>query len=194
VRVAADRAVESLQAMVNDPREEVVAAAAQFLGLAGGPAVVNLLLELMRHARDTVREAALLALAELGARDAARPAIPSLKDESALVRIAAARLVGVAGEPSASVVLIRRLDQEEDEGVVAELLRAIGRLGAPEALEVLASYAEPGGRRGGRTAFVRAAAIEGLGRLSGPEGRALVELYRQDKDPAVKRAAEAALQ
>lgn len=194
VRIAADRAVEPLQALVADSREEIVAAAAQFLGLTGGPAVVAQLLELVRHPRDTVREAALLALVEIGAREAARPAIPSLKDESALVRIAAARLVGVAGDPSATTVLVRRLDQEMDEGVVAELLRAIGRLGAPEALEVLARYAEPGGRRRGHTAFVRAAAIEGLGRLSGPEGRALVELYRQDKDPAVKRAAEAALQ
>ena len=42
-------------------------------------------------------------------------------------------------------------------------------------------------------AFVRAAAVEGLAHLSAGEARALLELYRQDKEPAVKRAAEAAL-
>jgi hypothetical protein len=65
-------------------------------------------------------------------------------------------------------------------------------LGAPEALEVLAKWAEAGGRPR-RTAFVRAAAIEALGRLPKSEARALIELYRQDKDPAVKRAADAVL-
>ena len=58
--------------------------------------------------------------------------------------------------------------------------------------EVSAHAAEPGGRPR-RTSFVRAAAVEGLGLLSAGEARALLALYRQDKDPAVKRAADAAL-
>jgi HEAT repeat protein len=91
-------------------------------------------------------------------------------------------------------VLIRRLEQEPDEGVQAELLRAIGRLGAPEALNVLARYAEPGGLLSrGHSAAVRAAAVEGLGRLGRPEARGLVELYCNDKEVAVRNAAEAAL-
>src|SRR2546427_9197700 len=48
--------------------------------------------------------------------------------------------------PYSTLFRSRRLDQEPDEGVQAELLRAIGRLGAKEALEVLARHAEPGGR------------------------------------------------
>ncbi|MGH7699806.1 MAG: HEAT repeat domain-containing protein, partial [Gemmatimonadales bacterium] len=101
--------------------------------------------------------------------------------------------IGVGGDASASPLLARRLDTEQDEGVQAELLRAVGRLGAGDALEVLAKWAEPGGRLSRRTAFVRAAAVEGLAHVAGREARALLELYRQDKDPAVKRAAEAAL-
>lgn len=193
IRVAADRAIEPLEARLADKSAETVATAAQFLGLTGSPNAIPLLIPLVRHARDTVREAALLALAEIGGREITRPAIPPLKDESVLVRAAAARAIGVGGDPSASTVLIRRLDQEEDEGVLAELLKAIGRLGAKETLEVLAKYAEPGGRLKRRTAFVRAAAIEALGMLSRPEVRGLLELYSQDKDPAVKRAAEAVL-
>jgi HEAT repeat protein len=192
MRVAADRAVEPLLARLTDERYEIVATAAEFLGLTGSPAVIEPLLGLIRHRGEVVRERALLALAELGGRDTSRPCMPALKDESALVRLAAARAIGVMGDPAASTVLVRRLDLEPDEGVQAEILRAVGRLGAPEALEVLAKWAEAGGRPR-RTAFVRAAAIEALGRLPKSEARALIELYRQDKDPAVKRAADAVL-
>jgi len=139
-----------------------------------------------------VREAALLGLAELGGREISRPAMPALKDESVLVRTAAARAIAAAGEVGATTVLVRRLEQEKDEGVLAALLKAIGQLGAPEALEVLARHAEPGGRPR-RTPFVRAAAIEGLARLDRVEAKALLELYSRDKEPTVKRAAEASL-
>jgi HEAT repeat protein len=118
--------------------------------------------------------------------------MPALKDESVVVRMAAARAIAAAGDPSATTVLIRRLEQEADEGVLAALLKAIGQLGAKEALEILAKHAEPGGRPR-RTPYVRAAAIEGLARLDRPEARALLELYTRDKEPTVKRAAEASL-
>ena len=119
--------------------------------------------------------------------------MPALKDPSPVVRAAAARAVGVAGDEGATTVLIRRVEQEDDEGVLAELLKAIGRLGAPQALNTLAKYAEPGGRLKRRTPHVRAAAIEGLGHIQTPEVRALLSLYSQDKEPTVQRAAEAAL-
>jgi len=90
-------------------------------------------------------------------------------------------------------VAARRLEQEEDEGVLSELLRAIGRLGAPEALETLAKFAEPGGMLKRRSPTVRAAAVEGLSRITSREARGLLELYTHDKEPTVRRAAEAAV-
>jgi HEAT repeat protein len=171
---------------------EVVAAAAEFLGLSGSPLVGETLIGLTHHSDERVREAALLGLAELGGREISRPAMPALKDESVLVRTAAARAIAAAGDVGATTVLIRRLEQEKDEGVLAALLTAIGQLGAKEALEVLARFAEPGGKPR-RTPFVRAAAIEGLARLDRMEAKALLELYSRDKEPTVKRAAEASL-
>jgi HEAT repeat protein len=193
MRRAAERSIEQLQARLEDPRPEMVAAAVQFLGHSGNPQAIPLLTPLIRHRAEGVREAALLALAEIGGREIARPAIPPLKDESVLVRTAAAKAIGVAGDPASTTVLVRRLEQEQDEGVMAELLRSIGRLGAPEALEALARYAEPGSMMKRRTPYVRSAAIEGIGRLSRPEARALLELYSHDKEPTVRRAAEAML-
>jgi len=193
IRAAAERSVEALQARLADKDETVVAAAAEFLGLSGSPQVVPLLVELVHHRADIVREAALHAMAEIGGRDVARPAMPALKDESPHVRAAAARVIGVGGEVAATTVLARRLEQEEDEGVLAEMLKAIGRLGAKEALEILARHADPGGRGRRRSAHVRAAAVEGLGHIKRGEARALLELYSRDKDPSVQRAAEAGL-
>ena len=193
IRVAGERAVEPLESRLQLGREDVVAAAAEFLGLTGAPQVVALLVPLLRHRAEQVREAALHGLAEIGGREIARPAIPSLKDESVVVRIAAARAVGVGGDAAAGTVLLRRLDHETDEGVLAELLRAVGRLGPPEALAVLAKHAEPGTMLKRRSVLIRIAAIEGLSHIRKPEARALVELYGQDKDTTVRRAAEAAL-
>src|SRR5438477_413508 len=167
-------------------------AEAEVLGLSGSPEVAESLIGLTHHADERVREAALLGLAELGGREIARPAMPALKDESVLVRTAAARAIAAAGDMGATTVMVRRLEQEKDEGVLAALLKAIGQLGAPDALDVLARYAEPGGRPR-RTPFVRAAAIEGLARLDRVEAKALLELYARDKEPTVKRAAEASL-
>ncbi|HEX4628720.1 MAG TPA: HEAT repeat domain-containing protein [Gemmatimonadales bacterium] len=193
VRKAADRALEPLQGKLADPTAEIVAAAAEFVGLTGSPQAVALLLPLLRHPSEFVREAVLLGLIEAGGREISRPAMPALKDDSVAVRAAAARAVAAGGDPASSTVLIRRVDQEPDEGVQAELLRAIGRLGAKEALEVLARYAEPGGMMKRRSPTVRAAAVEGLRHITRPEARGLLELYSKDKEPAVRKAAEAAL-
>src|SRR5881275_436906 len=193
VRKAADRALEPLQGKLADPDAQVVAAAAEFVGLTGSPQAVALLIPLLRHASEFVREAALLGLAEAGGREIARPAMPALKDESVAVRAAAVRAVAAAGDPTSSTVLIRRVEQEPDEGVQAELLRAIGRLGARDALDVLARYAEPGGVMHRRSATVRAAAVDALQHIARPEARGLLELYTKDKEPAVRKAAEAGL-
>jgi hypothetical protein len=193
IRRAGDRAMEPLQGRLADRNPEVAAAAAEFMGLAGSPQAVALLLPLLRHRSELVREAALVGLAEAGGREISRPAMPALKDESVVVRAAAARAIGVGGESASTTVLVRRLEQEGDEGVQAEILRAIGRLGARDALNVLARYAEPGGALRRRSASVRAAAIEGIARLGMPEARAVLELYSQDKEPAVRKAAELAL-
>lgn len=192
MRAAGERITDVLQDQVKSKVPAVVAAAAEFLGLSGSPDVAPQLFELTHHKDERVREAALLGLAELGGREIARPAMPLLKDDSVLVRTAAARTIAAAGDHTATTVLVRRLEQEKDEGVLAALLKAIGQLGATEALDVLARFAEPGGKPR-RTPYVRAAAIEGLARLDRMEARALLELYARDKEPTVKRAAEASL-
>ena len=193
IRRAGERALEWLQGRLADRDSAIVAAAAELVGLTGSPQAVALLIPLLREPSEFVREAAVTGLAEIGGREICRPVMPALKDESVGVRAAAARAIAVGGDPAATTVLVRRVEQETDEGVVAELLRAIGRLGAKEALTVLARFAEPGGMLKRRSPTARAAAVEGLARLTGPEARGLLELYSHDKEPAVRKAAMAGL-
>jgi len=193
IRRAGERALEVLEGRLRDKDRAVVAAAAEMVGLTGSPQAVAALVPLLRDASEFVREAAITGLGEIGGREISRPVMPALKDESVGVRAAAVRAIAVGGDPAATTVLVRRVEQEEDEGVLAELLRAIGRLGANEALAVLARYAEPGGMLKRRSPSVRAAAIEGLARLTGPEARGFLELYTHDKEPAVRKAAVTAV-
>src|SRR5437763_15242129 len=90
-RKAAHRALEPQHGRLADHDPQVVAAAAEFVGLTGSPQAVTLLISLLRHPSEFVREAALLGLAETGGREIARPAMPALKDESVAVRASAAR-------------------------------------------------------------------------------------------------------
>src|SRR5205085_1424982 len=190
VTTSAD-AIAALDQLLPEARDPALLAAIDAAALA--LADRTLVERMVRHASEFAREAALVGLAEAGGREIARPAMPCLKDESVAVRAAAARTIAAAGDPASSTVLIRRVEQEPDEGVQAELLRAIGQLGAKEALETLARFAEPGGMMHRRSATVRAAAVEGLHHIARPEARGLLELYSKDKEPAVRKAAEAAL-
>jgi len=188
-----ERAVAPLEPYLADARPEVAAVAAEFVGLIGGARTADLLTPRVRHPDSRVREAALLGLARVGGRPLVRTAIPALRDPSPAVRAAAARAVAAAGDLSAVDVLVRRCDEEDDEGTIAEVLRAIGTLGGPAALDALTRFAQPGTLLRRRSPFVRGAAVAALGLIPGPEARALLERYTHDREPAVRRAAQAAM-
>lgn len=193
IQSSGERAIAPLEPYLADPRPEVAAVAAEFIGLAGGARTGDLLMPRVRHPDARVREAALLGLARVGGRPLVRTAVPALRDPNAGVRAAAARAVAAAGDLSAVEVLVRRADEEDDEGTLAEVLRAIGRLGGPGALDALTRFAQPGTVLRRRSPFVRSAAVTALGQLPGSEARALLEHYTHDREPAVRRAAQAAM-
>jgi hypothetical protein len=82
------------------------ARAAHWLGRFGGPAGLAPLLDALTHRHGQVRSAALLALAELGDRLAA-PAVAErlARDDSSMVREAAAQALGRLGGPAAMQAL-----------------------------------------------------------------------------------------
>src|SRR2546422_939329 len=108
VRKAADRALEPLQGKLVDPDAQVVAAAAEFVGLTGSPQAVALLIPLLRHASGFVREAALLGLAEAGGRENAPAAVPALKGGSGGGRAGAGGGGAAGGGPTPSPGVVPR--------------------------------------------------------------------------------------
>src|SRR2546430_971 len=180
--------------------EKLTALAPQVLGLRDVAVVAEAIAALDRllpTAKDpklaeTIDQAALAlserALVERLVHRLGEARVPPEEREAVVAAVAA---MAAGGDPTSSTVLIGRVEQEPDEGVQAELLRAIGRLGAREALDVLARYAEPGGVMHRRSATVRAAAVDALRHIARPEARGLLELYSKDKEPAGRKAAEA---
>jgi len=189
-RHAGDRALDSLGPRLAASDAAVISGAAELLGASGVPAAVGLLTPFLRHGSPRVRHAAATALGEIGGRDISRPLMLALKDENPGVRAAAARAIGLAGDPAAATVLVRRVEVEESEEVQAELLRALGRIEAPEALGVLSRFAEPGGMLKRRSVEIRAAAVDGLAHLTDSAAKAVVQSYSHDKEPAVRQAAK----
>ena len=193
IRGGGELAIAPLEPYLADARPDVAAVAAEFVGLVGSARTGELLTPRVRHADERVRAAALLGLARVGGRALVRTAVPALRDVSAAVRAAAARAVAAAGDLSAVEVLVRRADEEDDEGTLAAVLRAIGTLGGPGALDALTRFAQPGTVLRRRSPFVRSAAVTALAQLPGPEARALLDHYTHDREPAVRRAAQAAM-
>jgi HEAT repeat protein len=101
IQSGGERAIAPLEPYLADPRPEVAAVAAEFIGLAGGARTGDLLTPRVRHPDARVREAALLGLARVGGRPLVRTAVPALRDPNAAVRAAAARAVAAAGDLSA---------------------------------------------------------------------------------------------
>ena len=79
--------------------------------------------------------------------------------------------------------------EEDDEGVLCEYYRALGRIGTPEAIDALVKAAQPGGRIfGRRPAEPRIAAVESLGNVGGTAARRALDALQEDGDKAVREA------
>src|SRR5207237_244251 len=76
---------------------------------------------------------------------------------------------------------------DKDPEVVAAAAEFVGLTGSPQAVTLLVPLLHH------PSEFARAAAVEGLRHIARPEARGLLELYSKDKEPAVRKAAEAAL-
>lgn len=105
-------------------------------------AAVPELVRMLSSADETIREHALLALANVQDTAAVRPMLPLLSDRRSAVRRMAAFAVGMCGGPSAAPALIRRITVETDARSVEALFDAVGSCGTKEDLKSLMEMAE----------------------------------------------------
>jgi HEAT repeat protein len=146
---------------------------------------------------DEVRRAALIGLSRCKDPRARTILLRTLNkhDENPSLRAMSAGLLAEAGDqgsaPEVAAALKRLVSQSEEdmalEGVAMAVLRALARLGGPDAVSAAAALATDTHHP------FRAVAAEALGTLCDPgAGQAALRALASDNDPALTRAAERA--
>ncbi|HSW30654.1 MAG TPA: HEAT repeat domain-containing protein [Longimicrobiales bacterium] len=180
-------AMPIVEKMAEDGRWFVVRNALAILGEIGGERPVDLIISTLAHTDARVRREALLALAKVGGEDAGQLVYGMIEDLDADVRLAAAMAAGELKVERALRPLLALLEQENDSDVVAGVLRALGQLGDPGAVNAIEKRAV-GSFFSRPPADVRIAAYRALHNIGTPHAKSLIMEAADDKDPAVKGA------
>ena len=179
-----------------DERWFVVRAAADLLGEIAPDEAETGLIGLLLHADDRVRRAAVHALGRLGTFRAGEALKRGLKDASGLVRGASALALSTMKEGRFTGTLSAALDEEVDEEVQFTIVRALGSIGGPDAVQRLARAASADVSRSSRlrrSTMLRMVAIQALGDARTPAAIIALKDLAGDRDKEVREAAQRAL-
>jgi hypothetical protein len=192
VAAFADQGSDVLSRMLNEPDWRLARNAIHLLSETGADDIVPQLTVALGHSDGRVRKEALQSLARLGGEEAAILAVAQLEDQEPQVRAQAVRTVGVLHAERGLRPLLSLLDNEGEPEVVLEVIRALGQLGDPSAVIPLEKRAVSG-FFSRRPQELRVAAYRALGAIGTPHAMQLIEKAREDRDPEVRRTAEAVL-
>ena len=170
-RLGDRRAVGPLiKALKEDGEWTVRAAAAEALGMLGDREAFKPLLQALKDKDAHVCAAALKSLARVG-KPAHAIFLNALGEHSAVVRAAAAEVLGMLGDRRDVVSLVRALKKDEECVVREAVVRALGRLGGKSVVEPLIQALAD------RDFSVRGAAAEALVRVGEPAVEPLIEQF-----------------
>jgi HEAT repeat protein len=100
--------------------------------------------------------------------------------------------VGVLKVERAVRPLLERLEEESEAGVMEQVIRSLGQIGDPGAVQAIEKYAVPGFfSRPARD--IRIAGYRALASIGTPHARKVLEEARTDRDPEIRKVAEALL-
>jgi cellulose synthase operon protein C len=122
---------------LDDTVPEVQARVVGALARLGDPSAVVPLIGKVQHPRPTVRLAVVQALGKLGDARAASALVLALRDTQGSVRVAALVALGQLRASEATAPIAALLVDQQDEEVREAALRALARIGTPEALQAL---------------------------------------------------------
>jgi HEAT repeat protein len=186
-----DDGVDIIIHHLQHPTWYVVRNAAELCGEMGLARAVPELAKQVGHPDERVRKSIAVALNRIGTRDALEPLARMIKDGSPAIRIQVlGNLDGSRARPLA-MPLAALLETEEHPDVLREILKALGRIGTPDALLALRRVAQGEVRRLGRRG--RLLAIEALGE-SGDSAATVLRGFAADSDPEIAAAATRALE
>ena len=160
------------------------------LGELGGERAVEHLMDTVRHHHPKVRRETLTALTRVGGEGAILLVMGTLDDADEEVRATAVRAAATLAIDSERTVkvLLTRLDEEKNQDVQEEILRALGQLGDPVVVPAIEKRAVRG-FFSRSPASTRIAAYRALAAIGTPRARSLVEAAAEDKDAEVKSVA-----
>jgi HEAT repeat protein len=181
--------VPLLEDMIGDERWFVVRNMVGILGEIRSADAVEHFARTIRHGDVRVRRETIIALSKFGGEEAVQQLLVGLVDAEPSLRAAAALGLGLTKAGAAVVPLVKRLGEETDLETGVEIIRALGRIGDPRAVQVLAERAA-GGSLFSRTPLpVRLEAIRALGDIGGEAARAVLHRLMRDRNAEVREAA-----
>lgn len=189
-----DTGTERIVGRLNHPDWFVVRNVAELCGELGLTTAVRPLGEQALHRDERVRRAVAGALGKIGSPEALEALRRLLNDVEPMVRLQAARGIGEGWGRGLVMSLAVRLPEESHPDVMLEMHLALGRLGTPEAVQVLRAAAAPSkGLLARKASATRLAAVEGLALAGGPAAAGALQELLGDSDSAIRAAAERAL-
>ena len=176
---------------LDHPTWYVVRNAAELCGEMRLAKSVTKLAQHVGHGDERVRKSVATALARIGTPDVLEPISRMLKDPSPAIRVTVlGNLEGSKSRPLA-MPLAALLESEEHPDAQREILRALGRIGTPDALLALRRVANGEVRRLPKR--LRLEAIQSLGGVGTP-GAQILRTLAGDADSEIGSAAAKALQ
>lgn len=192
--VALDRVgIPLLEDMAGDERWFVVRNMVSILGEIRSAESLEHFARTVLHADARVRRETVQALTKLGGEESVPLLVRALADADPGIRGAAALGLGLSRVPAAVSPLLMRLGQENDAEAELEIVRALGRLGDPRAVQPLAERAAAGGWLSRRSSAGRVEAVRALGAIGGDAARAVLQKLAADRAPEVRDAVQRAL-
>jgi HEAT repeat protein len=191
-----ERAAPELLNRLERPDPAIARSAAHVLGMLQHPAAVPRLSDLAVGADPLLREEAARALVRIGTEDAVAGLARGLRSERSVVISSVQHLAGTAS-PKAVAPLghaLERALEAKDVELAKEVVRALGRLGRPEANGIFGSLMH---RKAGITGRwlkdVKVAAATALSSVPGDQAVTLLAEALQSRDEPLRKAAQRAL-
>ena len=191
-----ERAVPELMQRLERPERDVVRSAAHILGMLQHPGAVPPLATLAASSDSVLRDEAAKALVRIGSEDAVQALARGLRGERAVAISAVQHLAGTASPKAVSPLghALERALEGKDVELAKDILRALGRLGRPEANPIFGSVMH---RKAGLTGRwlkdVKVAAASALATVPGDQAVALLAEALESRDEPLRKAAQRAL-
>jgi HEAT repeat protein len=181
--------VPLLEDMIGDERWFVVRNMVGILGEIRSADAVEHFARTVRHSDVRVRRETIIALSKFGGEEAVQQLLVGVADVEASLRAAAALGLGLTKAATAVGPLVKRLGEESDLETAVEIIRALGRIADPRAVQALAERAS-GGSLFSRTPLpIRLEAIRALGDIGGEAARAVLHRLMRERNAEVREAA-----